>query len=137
MNIVTLGVKNIKEARAFYENGLGWKISSASNEHIVFIQLNSIVLTLYSRAALAQDANLKNEPSSFGGITLSYNARTKTDVEQALEMAKKAGAKILKPAQDVFWGGFSGYFADLDGYAWEIAWNPHFQMDLKGNLQLP
>lgn len=139
ISIITLGVKNIDLSRKFYEQGLGWAASKASNEHICFIQLNAIVLALYPRQALAEDACLKvkDEISSFGGITLAYNTQTREDVNQVLQIAKEAGATILKPAQDTFWGGYSGYFADLDGHPWEVAWNPHFLIDQNGNVQLP
>ena len=92
---------------------------------------------LYGRDALAEDANLPLSGEGFSGITLAHNARTKEEVDSLLEEAREAGAKILKPAQEVFWGGYSGYFADPDGHAWEVAWNPFFEIDGDGNVILP
>jgi catechol 2,3-dioxygenase-like lactoylglutathione lyase family enzyme len=137
LSLITLGVDDLKRSYEFYVKGLGWRPSTASNEHVCFIQLNGMALGLYSREALAEDAQLPNERSAFGGITLAYNARSREEVDAVLVQAKALGAKILKPAQDVFWGGYSGYFADPDGHPWEVAWNPGFTLDSKGNLILP
>ena len=86
------------------------------------------VLALYPRQLLAEDAKLDPAGSAFGGITLAQNVSTKAEVDAALKAAERAGAKIMKPAQDVFWGGYSGYFADPDGNPWEVAWNPHWKL---------
>src|SRR5262245_43231891 len=130
LSIVTLGVADLARARRFYCEGLGWKASSASQDAIVFIDAGGVVLALFNRDALAEDAQLDASPAaSFSGITLAHNVRTKQAVDAALAAAVKAGAKLLKPGQDVFWGGYSGYFADPDGHAWEVAWNPFFPMD--------
>lgn len=137
LSIITLGVKNLEAARAFYEKGLGWRVSSASNEHITFMQLGGIVLALYPWEKLAEDALLPPQGSGFRGVTLAYNVHTKEDVPCIMALAQKAGAKIIKPAQDVFWGGYSGYFADLDGHLWEIAWNPYLQFNEKNELVMP
>lgn len=99
--------------------------------------MNGFALGLYPRALLAEDARLPDDRCAFGGITLAYNARTRSEVDDVLSLAEKAGATILKPAQDAFWGGYSGYFADLDGHPWEIAWNPQFTIDAQGNVTLP
>lgn len=104
---------------------------------MVFIQLGGIGLALYPRHLLTEDAHLSDTGTGFGGITLAYKARTKEDVEAVLLQAERTGATILKPAQDVFWGGYSGYFADPDGYPWEVAWNPHFPLSADGSLNLP
>lgn len=136
LNVITLGVSDTKRSREFYES-LGWKASAASQEDITFFQLGGMVLALYPREALAEDATVKAEGSGFRGYTLAQNVRDKEEVAKVLKMAETAGAKILKPAQDVFWGGHSGYFADPDGNLWEVAWNPHFTLDEKGNLTLP
>lgn len=137
LSLITLGVSDLAKSRAFYTEGLGWTASSASEESVVFIQLGGIGLALYPRHLLAEDANPPNTGRGFGGITLAYNARTKADVDTVLVQAERAGAKILKPAQDVFWGGYSGYFADPDGTPWEVAWNPHFPLSPDGSLNLP
>lgn len=133
LSLITLGVKDLATSRRFYLDGLGWKQTASSNEHVCFIQMSGMVLGLYGRAELAEDAGLPNEHSAFGGITLAYNAPSKQDVDAVLAFAVKAGAKLLKPAQDVFWGGYSGYFTDPDGYPWEVAWNPGCRIDAQGN----
>lgn len=139
ISIVTLGVSDLGRSRAFYER-LGWKASSASNEHITFFQAGCMALALYSRKGLAEDSTQPYvEPASggFSGVTLACNVRDKAEAAAVLAEAEAAGGRILKPAQDVFWGGHSGYFADPDGHAWEVAWNPFFSLDDKGNLTLP
>ena len=137
INIVTLGVSDLQGARKFYEEGLGWKASSASQDTIVFFQLGGIVLALYPRGLLADDATVLADGSGFRGITLAHNARAREDVAGILKIAEAAGGKIVKPAQDVFWGGHSGYFADPDGHLWEVAWNPHFKLNQRGEVELP
>ena len=138
LSLISLGVVDLAASRRFYEHGLGWKVSSASNDSIVFIDMGGVVLGLYGRDALAEDANLPpSPPGAFGGFALAHNARSKQEVDQVLADAAKAGAKILKPAEDVFWGGYSGYFADPDGHPWEVAWNPFFPLRDDGTIQLP
>ena len=136
MSLVTLGVAEIARSRRFYET-LGFKASSVSNDDVVFIQMGCIALALYGREALAADANLPPGGSGFGGITLAYNTRSREEVDAVLAEARQAGARILKQAQDVFWGGYSGYFADPDGHLWEVAWNPHFAIAPDGSIKLP
>lgn len=137
LNIITLGVADLQRSLRFYRDGLGWSPSSASNEHIVFFPLGGVVLALFARDSLAEDAKLAPGGSGFAGFTVAQNARSKAEVDAALAHAKAAGATILKPAEDVFWGGYSGYFADPDGYAWEVAWNPHFPINDSGMITLP
>lgn len=137
LNIVTLGVRNFDAALSFYKDGLGWLTSSASNEQIAFFPLGGVVLALYPREALAEDAEVEPNGTGFTGITLAYNAKSSEEVDQILEQVETLGAKIVKKAQKVFWGGYSGYFADPDGYLWEVAFNPFFQFDEKNNLILP
>ena len=120
-----------------FEHGLGWKPSSASNANITFYQIGSMGLALYPRAALAQDTHLAHDGRGFGGITLAYNVRQREEVEIVLSEAETAGASILKPAEETDWGGYSGYFADPDGYPWEVAWNPHFPLRKDGSVELP
>lgn len=136
LSIVSLGVEDVGRSTAFYQR-LGWTPSPASNESITFFQLGGVALGLYGRDALAEDACVESDGRGFDGVTLAYNARTKRDVDATLALAEAAGARILKPAQDVFWGGYSGYFADLDGHAWEVAWNPAIQITDSGEIVLP
>lgn len=137
LNIVTLGVEDFQRSLNFYQNGLGWKTSSASTENIAFFQLGGIVFALYPRDKLAEDVTIAPEGHGFSGITLAYNAKNEAEVDQVLKNVEKLGAKIVKKAQKVFWGGYSGYFADLDGHLWEVAWNPFFEFDDSDNLVLP
>ena len=137
LNIVTLGVEDFQRSLNFYQNGLGWKTSSASTENIAFFQLGGIVFALYPRDKLAEDVTIAPEGYGFSGITLAYNAKNEAEVDEVLRNVEKLGAKIIKKAQKVFWGGYSGYFADLDGHLWEVAWNPFFEFDDSDNLVLP
>jgi uncharacterized protein len=137
LSLITLGITDLAQSRRFYEQGLGWTPSSASQGDVVFYQLNGFALALYPRHLLAEDAQIPEEGHGFGGITLAYNVSRKEEVEGVLAVAEKAGAKILKPAQEVFWGGYTGYFADPDGYPWEVAWNPYFTLEPDGRLTLP
>jgi uncharacterized protein len=134
LSVVTLGVADLQHARRFYQ-ALGWKPGNDSTE-IVFFQINSTILSLFPRDHLAADAEVSGEGSGFGGITLAYCARSRAEVDSVLAEAQSCGAKILKPAKDAFWGGYSGYFADPDGHPWEVAWNPHWGLDEKGNVTL-
>jgi catechol 2,3-dioxygenase-like lactoylglutathione lyase family enzyme len=135
VNLVTLGVADMARARAFYE-ALGWQ-ASGPGEGVTFFQAGGMILSLYGRAELAEDARLPVGVGGFGGITLGHNVRDRADVDRTLAEAKAAGATILKPAGDVFWGGYSGYFADPDGHPWEVAWNPHFPLAGDGSIRLP
>jgi uncharacterized protein len=136
VSIVTLGVANLTRSREFYER-LGWRCSSASSNDIVFFQTGGMALALYPRAALAKDAKVAPEGYAFPGFTLAFNARTREEVDAALVEAEKAGATLLKLAQEAFWGGYSGYFSDSDGFVWEVAWNPFFPIAENGDIQLP
>ena len=134
LSVVTLGVADLERARRFYES-LGWQRGNR-HESVVFFQLNGMVLSLFSREALAEDTQVPEAGSGFGGIVLAYNARSREDVDAVLAEAERAGARILKPAQDAFWGGYSGCFADPDGHPWEVAWNPEWELTPEGNVRL-
>ena len=136
ISIVTLGVADLARARTFYEH-LGFRASSASQGDIAFFQMGALALALYPRAALAEDATVPEEGAGFRGITLAHNVRERGDVAAVLLEAQAAGGRIVKPAQDVFWGGHSGYFADPDEHLWEVAWNPHLIPDMSGAVTLP
>ena len=136
ISIITLGVADLERSRSFYER-LGWRRSMSETEGIVFFQAGGIALALYPRAELAKDANLASEGRGFGGITLAWNARSRDEVDAVLAEAKAAGAVILKPAHEAFWGGYSGYFADPDQFLWEVAWNPSFPIAEDGSIRLP
>ena len=136
LSVVTLGVADLARARRFYEEGLGWRRANRHAE-VAFYQIGGAVLALYARSALAEDAGVCEEGESFGGIALAYNARTRDEVDAVMKEAEAAGAKILKSARDVFWGGYAGYFADPDGHVWEVAWNPEWPLAEDGSIKLP
>jgi hypothetical protein len=136
ISLVTLGVLDLKRSISFYER-LGWRRSMAKAEGVAFFQTGGSVFALYPREKLAEDARLPPEGSGFGGFALAQNVRSKQEVDRILAAAVAAGAKLLKPAEDVFWGGYSGYFSDPDGYPWEIAWNPGFEISEDGSIRLP
>ncbi len=143
LSIVTLGVASVPAARRFYET-LGWTASSASQgDDVAFFQLNGMALALYGRSALAADMGLGGDGvlagalSGFSGITLAQNLQSPEAVDQLFTQALAAGATPLKRPETVFWGGYSGYFADPDGHVWEVAHNPFFPLDQDGNLTLP
>ena len=136
ISLITLGVADLGRARAFYE-ALGWRASSASTADVAFFQGNGLALALYGRAALAADAAVPDRPTGFSGVTLAHNARSKAEADAIFAEALAAGATSLKRPHETFWGGYSGYFADPDGHLWEVAWNPFFPLDARGNLRLP
>jgi len=135
MSVVTLGVTDLERAQAFYEQGLGWTLGAAEGS-IRFFQLNGLVLALYPRDALAEDAQVAGDDAGFAGVTLAYCTRSEEEVDEILHRAESAGGVIRKPAQKVFWGGYSGYFSDPDGHLWEIAHNPFWSLDEAGNISL-
>ncbi|MCK0195961.1 VOC family protein [Ancylobacter sp. 6x-1] len=143
LSLVTLGVEDIARAARFYE-ALGMVRRARSAEGVVFLQADGpggaggVVLSLYPRHELATDAGvIPGRPGAFGGIALACNRRTPEEVDATIARALAAGGRALRPAQHVFWGGYSGYVADPDGYPWEIAHNPGFPLDPDGRLVLP
>lgn len=136
ITLVTLGVRDLATSTAFFER-LGWRRSVKAAGGIAFFQCGRIGLALYPRSELAKDAGVAADGEGFGGFTIAYNAQRKTDVDAVLAEAENAGAEIVKPAEDAFWGGYSGYFRDLDGHLWEVAWNPDFPLDENGDVRLP
>lgn len=136
LNIITLGVKDMDKSLDFYEKGLNWKKSAASQGNIVFFQMGGIVLALYPLEALAEDVQVPLERSGFSGFTICHNAKTEKEVDEVLTQVEKLGAKIVKPAEKVFWGGYSGYFEDLDGHIFEVAHNPFAEFDENDNLNI-
>jgi uncharacterized protein len=136
ISIITLGVEDLNRSRSFYER-LGWRRCMSKAEGIAFFRAGGMLLALYPRHELAKDASVADNGNGFSRFTLAYNARTRDEVDSVLAEAETAGAKILKPAQDVFWGGYSGYFSDPDGFAWEVAWNPSFEIAEDGRVLVP
>lgn len=123
LGMVTLGVQDLPRSLQFYRDGLGWKTSGGQHKDIAFFPLGSVELALYPRLKLAEDATVDPTGTGFSGITLSYKATSRTEVDALLQLVEQLGERIVKPAQDVFWGGYSGYFADPDGHLWEVAWS--------------
>ena len=127
ISLITLGVSNLGRSTAFYRDGLGWP-TEGDFEGVTFFKLRGTWMSLFPREELTKDAGMAEGGSGFGGFTLAHNVGTPEEVREILEQAERAGAKIIKPAQEAFWGGYHGFFADLDGFVWEVAWNPHLDL---------
>lgn len=125
LSVITLGVADLAAARAFYGQGLGWTEIEPRQEAIAFFQLPGFALALWPADSLAEDAGLEPSRGGFGRITLAINQRTREAVDEVLAEAVLAGGVLIKPADETFWGGYSGYFADPDGHPWEVAHNPY------------
>lgn len=136
LSMVTLGVKDIKRSRKFYEE-LGFVASGFESDSVVFFQASGTVLGLYGHDALAEDANETAKGEGFRGVAIAWNLASEPDVDAALTHAQSCGAELIKPAQKVFWGGYSGYFKDPDGHLWEVAHNPFVPLDDNGHMVLP
>ncbi len=137
INFVTLGVADIARARGFYER-LGLKASSASNESVTFFDVNGIVLGLFGHDALAEDAHIEATPAPpYRGVGLAWNASSEAEADAIFAHAISCGAASVKVPEKVFWGGYSGYFADPDNHLWEVAYNPFFPISNEGRVQLP
>jgi uncharacterized protein len=133
---LTLGVSDLAAATTFYEAVFGVK-RLPEHEGIAFFTLPGVWLMLYPLAALAADISpdLPAARGGFSGITLAHNARSREEVLAIFDRVAAAGARIVKPPHDTFWGGFGGYFADLDGHYWEVVWGPTFAFDESGGLR--
>lgn len=129
LSLVTLGVSDLARARKFYEEGLGFPVQPQSTDDVVFFGLRGVWLGLWSRESLAEDAGVSSEGSGFRGMALAHNVRSRDEVDGLLAQAERAGATIVRRAQEAFWGGYTGYFTDPDGHLWEVAWNPHFWIE--------
>lgn len=136
VTLITLGVADLARSRRFYE-ALGWQPHRPETEGVVFFQMLGAVLALFGRAALAEDQGRQGAELGTGAMTLAQNFSTEAEVDAAYALALGAGATALKAPQKVFWGGYSGYFADPDGHVWELAMNPFWPLDTDGSLTLP
>jgi len=125
ISIVTLGVRDFAKSLAFYRDGLGFEPHNykEGEEHVMF-RMEGSWLSLYPRRLLAEDATVPDDGRGFSGVTLAHNVKSRAAADAVFALAVSMGAKPVKTPQDVFWGGYSGYFADPDGYLWEIAYNP-------------
>jgi uncharacterized protein len=136
LTVITLGVADIEASRAFYSKTLGWTPESDYGE-IVFYNLGGYLLALYSHKALAEDMTvpLPGQLSAYHGFTLAYNTNSREEVDQLFAALQEKGVAILKKPQEVFWGGYSGYFQDPDGHAWEVAYNPSWRITAEGRVE--
>lgn len=137
VTLITLGVQDLARETAFYQDGLGWRRSSAGDADVAFFHTGGAILGLYRRHLLAKDAGLSPEGSGFTPVTLSHNVASREEVDSILAEARAAGATILVPGREAEWGGYMGHFADPEGFVWEIAWNPYFPLGEDGSLILP
>lgn len=135
VSLITLGVADVHRARAFYHR-LGWV--GQETEETVFIQAGGIALVLWDRDKLAHDCAVSDDkPAGFSGIVLAHNVRSEEEVDHVIAAAEGAGATVTKPAAKTLYGGYAGYFTDLDGHVWEIAHNPGFPLAEDGSITIP
>jgi len=135
ITVITLGVDKLERSLRFYRDGLGFKtdgIIGTEFDHgaVVFIDLQGgLKLALWPRASLAHDSGLALHPPSATELSLGHNVASRIQVDAVMEQARDAGAVIVKPAQDTFWGGYAGYFQDPDQHLWEVVWNPQWHLE--------
>ncbi|MGB8818520.1 MAG: VOC family protein [Rhizobiaceae bacterium] len=135
LSLITLGVHDLARAKRFYE-ALGWKASDQPSGGVAFFELNGVILSLFPRADLAKDAKVPDTEPGFSGISLAYNVASDAEADEALAHAVACGATLVKPAEKVFWGGYSGYFRDPEGHLWEVAHNPFGKFDANGQFRM-
>ena len=134
VSLITLGVRDLEKARAFYE-ALGWKTGAKPGDDVVFFQANCLVVALWDRAELAEDSTVEDS-GGWGGITLAYNVGSPEEVDAVIEEARRAGAGIGREPAETFWGGYSAVFLDPEGHPWEVAHNPHWGIRDDGSTVL-
>lgn len=134
ISLITLGVRDPAASRAFYER-LGWRCA-LDVEQTVFFQAGGLVVVLWSREKLAADCGVTDE-GGWGGVALAHNVRSPAEVDQVIEEARRAGARIAREPAKTFYGGYAGVFSDPDGHSWEIAHNPGFRLNDDGSLTVP
>ena len=133
IKIITPGVNDLEKSLAFYRDGLGLPTQGITGTEfedgaVVFFNMNDdLILALYPKASLAKDAKVPVGQASPSDFSIGHIVKSKQEVDTLIRQAEKAGARITDPAHDRFWGGYSGYFQDLDGHLWEIAWNPEWE----------
>ena len=132
---ITLGVRDLGRARAFYE-ALGWRTDAKPDADVAFFQAGGMILALWGRAQLAEDSGV-TDSSGWGGVTLAHNVRSPSEVDEVMAEAEAAGASVTRPAGDTFWGGYSGVFTDADGHPWEVAHNPYWTLAPDGTVRRP
>jgi uncharacterized protein len=135
VSLITLGVRDLVRARAFYE-ALGWTTRAEPADDVVFFQAGGMVVALWGRDQLAEDSGVQ-DAGGWGGVTLAYNTRSAAEVDAVIEEARAAGATIAREPGETFWGGYSGAFVDPEGHPWEVAHNPHWTIGDDGAVTLP
>jgi predicted lactoylglutathione lyase len=135
LSVVTLGVSDLANARAFYE-ALGWTTRAKPEDDVVFFQSGGMVVALWDRGLLAEDSAIEHDGGGWGGVTLAHNVGSPEEVDAVIEEARAAGATIGRPGAETFWGGYSGVFIDPDGHPWEVAHNPHWELGEDGSVRL-
>jgi catechol 2,3-dioxygenase-like lactoylglutathione lyase family enzyme len=135
LSLITLGVADLARAVSFYERVVGWKASPSPPE-IAFFDLNGVVFSLFPNEELAKDMGRAAAAHGYSGFALAYNARSKEEVDSIFARLKERGADIVKAPENVFWGGYSGYFADPDGHKWEVAYNPYWAILPDGRVSM-
>ena len=134
VSLVTLGVIDLRRARAFYE-ALGWRTDAQPDDDVVFFQAGCMILALWGRAELAEDSGMLDD-GGWGGVTLAHNVRSPDEVDAVLLEAERAGGTIARPGGQTFWGGYSGVFVDTEGHPWEVAHNPRWTIAEDGSTRL-
>lgn len=135
LSLVTLGVSDLEKAKAFYEEVVGWKAADGP-PGIVFFDMGGVVFSLYHFDDLAKDHGGSAGSTASSGFALAHNTRTREEVDEIFARLKERGAKIVKEPEEVFWGGYSGYFSDLDGHKWEVAHNPFWTIHEDGRVSM-
>jgi catechol 2,3-dioxygenase-like lactoylglutathione lyase family enzyme len=134
LSLVTLGVRDLARARAFYE-ALGWTTGAGPDDDVVFFQAGGMIVALWDRARLAEDSGVA-DGGGWGGVTLAYNVRSPAEADAVVEEARAAGATIVGEPGETFWGGYSGVFVDPEGHPWEVAHNPRWTVHEDGSISL-
>jgi uncharacterized protein len=134
VSVITLGVRDLARARAFYE-AIGWETRAAPEDDVVFFQAGEMVLALWDRGRLAEDSCV-SDSGGWGGVTLALNVGSPAEVDDATEQARAAGARIGREPGETFWGGYSSLFIDPEGHPWEVAHNPHWRLEPGGGVRL-
>jgi len=135
LSMITIGVTNLHESIQFYEILLGWQRMDWEGDNIAFFKLNGLILSLFPTDDLAKDAGVTSDGHGFKKFTLAYNARSEKEVDDIMQTLERKNVTIVKQPENVFWGGYSGYFADPDENLWEVAYNPFLQLDDKGSVK--
>lgn len=135
ITVITIGVDDLEKSLKFYRDGLGLPTQGIIGEQfeygaVAFFDLqNGLKLALWPRKSIADDSTITLQPPSATELTIGHNVNSKKEVDAVMKQAKEAGAKIVKPAEDTFWGGYAGYFQDPDGHLWEVVWNPQMKIE--------